>query len=204
MKYIELLFITSIAIIPLFSNLKSDIKGIPFIKRLNFSGWLVIILTIAVLFFGWIRIHNDSVYENTIQENEIFSTIEISSLSKNKIDSINSFLPKTLFMRNSSIGNNDIKINYEKENVRSSGKGFDRYILTYSSNKVKLEDNYLIHSFEIDEISGKQLNFKLPEITDIDCVENIEIKFSINIRNKVFVKYINCNQIPSIKIEELK
>lgn len=204
MRYIELLLITIIASIPLFFSLKDDRNSVSFLKRLNFSGWIVIALTSILLVFGFCRIHSESVIKDTINENEVASSIEISSLSKAKIDSISNLLPDKIFMRGSRMGYNDIKIDYQKENVRSVGKGIDRYILTFSSEKVILEKNFPIHSFEVDEINGKQLDCKLPEISNLDCLDNIEIKLSVNIRNKIFTKYFTCNDLSSIKIDEVQ
>lgn len=203
MKYIELLLILILAIIPLFFSLKDEQNNIPFRKRINTAGKIVIALTIIILFIGYCRIHKEAIAENTINENEIVSSIEISSLSKAKIDSISNSLPDKIFMR-SKIGINDIKIDYQKENVRSIGKGIGRYILIFSSEKIAFEKNPLIHSFEVDEINGTQLNCEIPEISNLDCLDNIEIKFLINIRNKIFAKYFTCNNLSTIKIDALQ
>lgn len=204
MRYLELLLVALIAVIPLFNDLKDKRETVPFFKRITFSGWSVITFSAILLILGALRIRREIIMENTVQENDISSVIEISSLSKKTIDSIYKILPGEIFLRGASIGDNSVDINYEKENPRSTGKGIDRNILVLSSNRIELQNDFLLHSFEVDDINGKAFKYKLPEIENLNCMPNIDIKFSIKIRNGTFADYLDCNKFSQIKIDGIK
>lgn len=166
---------------------------------------MVIALTIIILTINGFKIYNESKLESTIKENEISSKIEIYSLSEKTIDSIAKILPEKVFLRDSKIGDNNIVISYEKENKKSTaGRSFSRYYLTLSSYNVKLENNYLLHSFETKNINQKKFKYKIQEIGDLIYLKNIEIKFDLNIRNKNFTDFINTNNYKEITLSDIE
>jgi hypothetical protein len=196
LQLLEIGIVALITLITLTTELSNEPTKKGFFKKLNFMGWLVLILSVILIGINVKNYLQREIEKLNINDNEITSKVEIKAYSKTTIDSIVNDLPQFLHPQYSKIGNDNIIIKYEKTEPKPGrARTFESwYLYLYSTKDTKIE-GYRLDTKNVLTANNKSFKLKMDKLENILCkYNNIESKVHIIIKGQEFQRWIGCNE----------